>query len=417
MPNMVLESPGVDQKPGPVSRSPLAGRVDTQPRKRVAFLFNAQRHQLLHGVTSAVALARDWDADVRILSPNAEHLTYARDLAERYSPGSPLRFEEIGSPLLNLICSALGWTVPPKLLTLLLASRGLSSYDAIVLPERTSTIMRWFGVKRPKLVHIDHGAGDRAVGFDRRIRKFDFVMMPGDKHKRRLFAEKLVSHGRSAVTGYPKFEAADLMRGDATPIFPRTRPVILYNPHFSASLGSWHRHGMEIVRGLAALSGFNLIVAPHVRLFDNPHRRTEGTEALAEIARLPNVYIDLGSDRSVDMTYTSLADIYVGDVSSQVYEFLRTPRPCLFVNSGRHRWQGDPNFAHWAFGPVIDSPNRIADAISDAIGSHPAYRNAQSRGFAETFDLPPGTSSGARVAEAIARSMELAPSRTAGGRP
>lgn len=29
------------------------------------------------------------------------------------------------------------------------------------------------------------------------------------------------------------------------------------------------------------------------------------------------------------MTYTPAADIYLGDVSSQSYEFLLDPRPCL----------------------------------------------------------------------------------------
>ena len=32
------------------------------------------------------------------------------------------------------------------------------------------------------------------------------------------------------------------------------------------------------------------------------------------------------------MTYTKQADIYLGDVSSQVYEFMLKPRPCIFFN-------------------------------------------------------------------------------------
>src|SRR3982751_3387200 len=81
--------------PGPFA---LPGRTLSGGKRptRIAFLFNAQRHQLLHGVTSAAALARDWDAKVDILSPNAEHLSYARELASRYSPSSPLGFTEIG---------------------------------------------------------------------------------------------------------------------------------------------------------------------------------------------------------------------------------------------------------------------------------------------------------------------------------
>ncbi len=47
------------------------------------------------------------------------------------------------------------------------------------------------------------------------------------------------------------------------------------------------------------------------------------------------------------MSYTTAADIYLGDVSSQVYEFLYEPRPCLFLNSHEFAWKSDPNFAHW----------------------------------------------------------------------
>ena len=55
----------------------------------------------------------------------------------------------------------------------------------------------------------------------------------------------------------------------------------------------------------------------------------------------------MGSVRSIDMTYTDQASVYIGDVSSQVYEFLRRPRPCIFLNFDRTAWQGDENFAHW----------------------------------------------------------------------
>lgn len=376
------------------------------PPPRIGFLFNAQRHQLLHGVTSAAALARGWDADVRIMSPSSGHLAYARELADRYAP-SPLTYQEIGSPLLNRLAVRAGRAVPLKVLTLVAARKALAGCDAIVLPERTSTVLQRLGVTRPRWIHIDHGAGDRAAGFDPRIRKFDFVLMPGEKHRRRLLAEGLVRPGCYAVAGYPKFEAADLMRDPASQVFSGDRPVILYNPHFSAQLGSWHAHGPEIIRRVAASGRYDLIVAPHVRLFDNPARRAAGLEKLAEFQGLPNVHIDLGSERCVDMSYTDQADLYLGDVSSQVYEFLREARPCLFVNTGGVSWQGDPNYAHWAFGPVIDRIDDIVGSLDRAFATHRDYADIQRRGFADTFDLRPGISSGQRVAEAIAGFMGL----------
>ena len=40
------------------------------------------------------------------------------------------------------------------------------------------------------------------------------------------------------------------------------------------------------------------------------------------------------------MSYLS-ADVYLGDVSSQVYEFIYKPRPCLFLNSNEIEWTND----------------------------------------------------------------------------
>ena len=73
------------------------------------------------------------------------------------------------------------------------------------------------------------------------------------------------------------------------------------------------------------------------------------------------------------MTYTSGADLYLGDVSSQVYEFLRAPRPCLFLNSHGVDWHDDPSYLHWHAGPVLDSPADLLDTIDAAVAAHPDY--------------------------------------------
>lgn len=49
--------------------------------------------------------------------------------------------------------------------------------------------------------------------------------------------------------------------------------------------------------------------------------------------------VDLDSPRLVEMTYTLTADIYLGDLSSQLYEFLIRPRPVAFINAHRVDWQ------------------------------------------------------------------------------
>src|SRR3546814_13919965 len=66
----------------------------------------------------------------------------------------------------------------------------------------------------------------------------------------------------------------------------------------------------------------------------------------------------LGSERSIDMSYTGSADLYLGDVSSQVAEYLYRPRPCVFLNAQGVDWQEDPNYRFWSLGPVIRSEER-----------------------------------------------------------
>lgn len=365
---------------------------------RVCFFFNAQRHQLLHGISIVVAMARMPGVAVDVLSPAQGHIDYARGLATRLG-GAPIRFVAAVPWLAEQARRWTGGSVPPKLLTLLLLARRLNRYDAICVPERTSLLLRRLGVTRPRFIHLDHGAGDRAVGFDPRIAQFDFVLMAGPKHRARLMREGLIRAEASAMVGYPKFEAAEAARPSEWRPFADDRPVVLYNPHFS-DLGSWTTFGAEVVRAFAAQDRYNLVLAPHVRLLDGAQARTRWAGVLAEAAASPRILVDPGSDRSIDMSHVTAADVYLGDVSSQIYEFLVRPRPCLFLDAKGIDWPRDENYAHWRFGPVLRSTASLIDAIDAARAGHGDYAGVQQAGFAETFG-PGGAGASVRAAEAI----------------
>lgn len=377
--------------------------------RRVCFFFNAQRHQVLHGISTAVELARRPGFEVHVVSPSAGHLDYARTVAERLG-GAPIVFTLASPMLLAALGQVTGGAVPPKIVTLGLLARDLNRFDAIAVPERTSILLRRLGARSPRYIHLDHGAGDRAAGFDPRIREFDMVLMAGEKHRARLAEEGLIHPGRHAVVGYPKFEAADAMRDAAWRPFENRRPTVLYNPHFSA-LGSWDAFGTSVLDAFAGQDRYNLIVAPHVRMLDG-HAQQSKWRALAQAyAGHDHILIDLGSERCIDMTYTTLADVYVGEVSSQVYEFLRTPKPCVFLDAHGVDWEGDKNYAHWRFGPVERSPAKVLEAVDAAVASHWRYLDAQIDGFAETFSEPgsePGMSASGRAAGAIGDYLEAA---------
>lgn len=362
---------------------------------QVCFLFNAQRHQLLHGIATAVQLARMPGFEVYVVSPAPEHVDYARKIAQQLG-GAPITFVHTRSKLLARAMSRTGSVIPPKLLSLTLLARWLNTFDAICLPERTSMFLKRIRVSRPRFIHLDHGAGDRAAGFDRRIRHFDFVLMAGAKHRERLMAERLVTPGNHAIVGYPKFEAADAIRDPEWYPFAERKPVVLYNPHFS-DLGSWSDCAEAVLKAFAAQDRYNLLLAPHVRLLDSREARQRADALLKPYAALPHIHIDTGSDRAIDMTYTTLADLYLGDVSSQVYEFLRIPRPCLFLNSHGVAWAGDENYAHWHFGEVIPDAEDVVASVDRAFSRHPSFAPVQREGIAKTFAADGGATCAAQA--------------------
>jgi hypothetical protein len=180
---------------------------------------------------------------------------------------------------------------------------------------------------------------------------------------------------------------------------------VLYNPHFSAALGSWPLWGRAVLEAFANQDRYNLIFAPHLRLFRG--RSAQDTPELRPYRDVPHIHMDLGdTSAAVDMTYTRAADVYMGDVSSQAYEFLKQPRPCIFLNPRRLSWRGDPSFAHWQLGEVLEGCADFVKATQRAGVSHSAYLQAQVEAFESTFDLTPRSSS-QRAADAIASLVGL----------
>ena len=210
----------------------------------------------------------------------------------------------------------------------------------------------------------------------------------------------------------------------ATPVLPATRPrlplqangrpTVLYNPHPSPQLSSWYRMGPAILDYFRRSDRYNLIFAPHVMLFQRrvsatiepPRLRFPGRIA-PELRAMPHILVDPGSPASIDMTYTRAADIYLGDASSQIYEFLQTPRPALFANPHRHRWQDDPNFAHWRCGPVFTRIDELDATLAAAVAGQARFAEEQRRLFDYSIDVT-DTPSPARASDAIAAMVRAA---------
>jgi len=365
---------------------------------RILFLFIGEPHQIFHALPLAAEMAAA-GSDVEIAVASAHHLRLVEQVAAVY-PGFAPRTTVLGQRGISNWLREQAVIRHPRLPILFGALRFLRHFDAIVVPERTSTAIRHFLPRRTRLIFTPHGAGDRAIMLDPRDRHFDFVLVAGEKSEQRLLEAGTIRAGHYALNGYVKLDLMERLGKTRAPLFDNGRPTVLYAPHFHRGLSSWDRFGRDIIAWFAAQDRYNLVVAPHIRLFAEA---SDADRAAVKALAVPGkILIDLGSDRLFDMSYTSGADIYLGDVSSQVYEFLSTPRPCLFLNAHDVDWVGDPDYLFWTLGDVVNDLADLPKALDQAAAHHPHYIDAQRERLAESIGGDPAGAA-RRGAEAIAR--------------
>lgn len=384
-------------------------------QKRVGFLFNHDElHQVAHSAPIISALQRRCPKTrVEIITSSEKQVQAVRRFLDPTLP-EPAFWSIKPQGWSMLAEKLLGNLIPLGRLNGLTNNTDLlRHFDALVVPETTSTKLK-AGSKLPKtkLIFFPHGAGDRSVGFSPDIRLFDYVLLPGKKTRSRMLKAGVISEDNHRIVGYPKFEAFEQSKPEQ--YFDNDKPVVLYNPHFDPRLSSWFKFGEQILDYFAAQNAYNLIFAPHVMLFRRrllgsmEHRTFKFRYNIPKrFIGLDHIRIDTGSHHSVDMSYTRSADIYLGDVSSQIYEYIHTQRPAVFLNSHDAQWQTDPNYACWNFGPVLNDPSELGAALAQTSPKLDDFLANQKRAFEDSFDLCEDRSSADRAAVALADYLSL----------
>jgi hypothetical protein len=361
---------------------------------KIGFLFNHDAlHQVRHTAPVIAELARDPAADVSVLTSSPAQEAEVRALLG--DDAAAVRFVALGiGPVARALDAGLRWVAPFRRVAVLRENLAtFAAQDVLVVPETTSLMLRdRFGLRDLNYVWIPHGAGDRSVGFRTVARGFDLVLLSGEKVRDRMLAAGAVTPDNHAIVGYPKFDTVAF--GSPPPrLFANDRPTVLYNPHFDPLLSSWYAWGRPIIDWFAGQRRFNLVVAPHVMLFQRrwhgsvEHRRLRSRGGIPALPGVDHIIIDPGSARSVDMSYTRAADIYLGDASSQIYEWIGRPRPAIFLNPGQVDWAGDASFAHWHLGEVIDRLDQLPAALARAADEPGAFRERQEAALARTFSV------------------------------
>jgi hypothetical protein len=364
----------------------------TKGRADVAFLFLGEMLLVPHlwPIVDALARARP---DLRIdlwISTSAHEQLLRGWLEQDAHPGVRLR----RAPGFRRGIAARAGDNPPlpaKLPMLLRLAPRLWRVPVVVCAEQTSL---WLPRMLPipaQFVFTVHGAGPLNYNKDGRLRHARALFVPSD-----YLTPQHLAHGIAAdairVTGYAK--AAFRPSLGAADIFAERHPVLLYSPHWQRYRSSWWEWGRAIVAMLAAQTHYNIVLAPHQRLFE---RDPEARAFLAGFADLPHVHLDSGSFAMVDGSYTAMADLYLGDSSSQIIEYLARPRPCIVLDSPAMDWKPDD---YRQCGAVVRRLDDLWSAILGAEAAHPAYRGVQ-QAFAEQALGDAGMDAPQRAAEAI----------------
>jgi hypothetical protein len=269
----------------------------------------------------------------------------------------------------------------------------------VVCAEQTSLWLPTLLPMPARFVKVPHGAGTLMKRDDRRRRAAHRTLVPSERERLAL-AGVGVDPARIAVTGYAKTEFAH--RSAAADLFATPRPTVLYNPHWQQHRSSWWRWGTEAVRAIVESGRYNLIFAPHQRLVE---RSADVGALCAELAGDPHVHCDFTSFATVDGSYTAAADIYLGDTSSQVVEFIARPRPTLFLDAQEADWQSNPAYDMWRTGEVLTDIDDLLPALDRAAPLHATHRDTQIALTTELLGVVDGHAS-ARAAATILAALD-----------
>lgn len=379
---------------------------------QVCFLYNHDAgHQVAHSIGIAAELATSQCAIRTVIAYGSEAIR--AEIEKHLTPAQIAALDWLDlslPPLANALLALPNRLAPARRMARLLAgAKALRGFDMIVSTERTCLALkrRWRSAG-PAFVFVPHGAGDRGVTYHPEMRDFDLMLVSGRKVLDNMVAHGLARPETIRIIGYPKFDA--LLGRTPEKFFANDNPVFLYNPHFDPVLSSWYDHGPAILEWFARHPQYNLVFAPHVMLFFKTvhisleYRRGRVRPDIPPgVADCPNIRIDTASERLFDMSYTLASDVYIGDVSSQVYEFLHRPRAVFFIDThaGAAPQDGEPAYEFWRNGPVVRSAEALVAQLPRWREVAVEYRAEQERLMAYTADRTDPRPAAVRGAEAI----------------
>jgi len=339
-------------------------------RVKIGFVFLSHISHIHHAAPIAFELSRNETFDVELLISKDRNLNILQSISTKY-PNHGCKIVHLQPSYGYKLATKLGRKPCPETRNILKTNaRYIERYDALVTATDNLQYLAEKPNRRTKIITTFHGM-ETAARFGRytKYSGYDFYLFAGEYRRQREMKNGMVTKNNSKVVGYPKFDLT--LNEKRERFFLNERPVVVYAPHWSPKLSSWFDWGLRVLDVFARSKQYNLIFAPHIKRIENRY-------IPKRLLNTPNILIDIGSEKLTNMKYMNSADIYLGDSSSQVWEFVVNPRPCVFLNPCRKNWEAMDGMEMWQLGEVVDDFSEIESAIHRAPMLFKSYKKRQS---------------------------------------
>lgn len=372
-------------------------------RGKIGFIFIDEIHHIYHFITIAIALAKE--KEVSIITFPAKHIFLRKELNRL--GGENVKIEKLSTDFFTNIIEKISKKKIPRASVWMKKNRNYiaENFDAIVFSDFIHhKFLQQEKIKQiPPIFKLAHGLPGRSRSYKKDLKDFDYQFLFGPFHLEEFKKRNLLAKDYKMI-GFPKLEAINSKQKKN--FFNNKKNTVIYAPHFNKEYSSWYSLGRKILEYFYHQVDYNLIFAPHIQLF-NSRKGISPEEIDQKFFNCSHMHIDLGSQNSVDMTYMNSANIYLGDVSSQVYEFIIQPRPCIFINVNNISWQENIDFRFWKCGDVVENITELKKALNVQQKKFQAhYIKIQEKINTENFYSEPNSTASERAANAIIEFLE-----------
>jgi hypothetical protein len=356
--------------------------MENWEKKKIGFLYIDKSYAVYHSISIAIELEKDSKYQIHILCTYRNYALIKKTL-ERYNcKGITIK-----------VLRPYWYFTLPHYFEIKLQFRKsiftkyanfLNQFDAFVCTIYDDLYLKKVLKKQnsKKYIFTDHGVANRIYAFDNKILDFNLFFIKGEKEKQ--IREKLgqLNASNHVVTGFVKFDLIKTL--PKLDFFNNDNPTILYNPHWERQFTSFFKFGESILDFFVNNPNYNLIFAPHALLLE---RNWVLWFKMLKYRKYKNIIIDMGSELSNDMSYIKDADLFLGDVSSQVFEFLFfKTRPCLFLDAHNMEYDKVNRPLSWDLGEIISNVANFEENLKAALLNHSKkFKNKQSDKIREMF--------------------------------